>query len=182
MARPTFIHFGRETCGDLAQAERREWWLSNGLGAYSAGTVAGTLTRRYHGLLIAPLQLPLGRSLVFAKADAVLEDGDQSWPLFSNHWPDGVINPQGHNHIEAFWLDGRMPVWRFAFGDLTLEMRLWMEPRANTVYIAYLPEFQSQQQRPLKLRIRLLVIPATITAMLNLGGLIPSSNRTVQVA
>jgi glycogen debranching enzyme len=157
MTRPAFIHFGRETCGNITQAERREWWLSNGLGAYSAGTVAGTLTRRYHGLLIAPLQLPLGRSLVFAKADAVLEDGEQSWPLFSNRWPDGVINPQGHNHIEAFWLDGRMPVWRFAFGDLSLEMRLWMESKANTVYVAYRPEFPAQQQRPLKLRIRLLV-------------------------
>lgn len=46
---PTWIRFGREICGDLAQAERREWWLANGLGSYAAGTIAGTLTRRYHG-------------------------------------------------------------------------------------------------------------------------------------
>jgi len=100
MNRPAFIRFGRETCGDLTQAERREWWLSNGLGAYAAGTIAGTLIRRYHGLLIAPLEAPLGRSLVFAKADAWLETGDQSFPLFSNRWLDDVIDPSGHNHIE----------------------------------------------------------------------------------
>ncbi len=29
---PDFIRFGRAVCGDLDQAERREWWLSNGLG------------------------------------------------------------------------------------------------------------------------------------------------------
>ncbi|MGH8702684.1 MAG: glycogen debranching enzyme N-terminal domain-containing protein, partial [Burkholderiales bacterium] len=66
------VQLGRAICGDLHQAERREWWLGNGRGAYAAGTVAGTLTRRYHGLLIAPLVPPLGRFLVFAKADATL--------------------------------------------------------------------------------------------------------------
>ncbi len=157
MSRPSFIRFGRETCGELAQAERREWWLSNGLGGYAAGTVAGTLTRRYHGLLIAPLEAPLGRSLVFAKADAWLETEGQSWPLFSNRWPGDVIDPSGHNHIEAFWLDGRMPVWRFAFGDLKLELRLWMEPGANTVYLAYRPDFPKLHQRNLLIKVRLLV-------------------------
>ena len=65
---PDFIRCGRAICGDLLQAERREWWLTNGLGGYAAGTVAGTLTRGYHGLLIAPMRPPLDRRLVFAKA------------------------------------------------------------------------------------------------------------------
>ena len=151
------IRFGREICGEPAQAERREWWFANGLGAYAAGTLAGTLTRPYHGLLIAPLAPPLGRSLVFAKADAWLEEGDQRWPLFSNRWANDIIDPRGHTHIEAFWLDGRMPVWCFAFGDLKLELRLWLEPGANTVYLAYKPDYPKQQHRQLHLRIRLLV-------------------------
>jgi predicted glycogen debranching enzyme len=157
MNRPSFIRFGREICGELTQAERREWWLSNGLGGYAAGTLAGTLTRCYHGLLIAPIDPPLGGSLVFAKADAFLEIDGQSFPLFSNRWPDNIIDPNGHKHIEAFWLDGRMPVWQFAFGDLKLEMRFWMEPGANTVYLAYRPDYPKQEQRNLQLRIRLLV-------------------------
>jgi 4-alpha-glucanotransferase len=41
---PSRIRFGRAICGDLRQSERREWWLANGLGAYAAGTIAGTLT------------------------------------------------------------------------------------------------------------------------------------------
>ena len=56
-AYPSAIRFSRAICGDLGQAERREWWLANGLGAYGAGTIAGSLTRRYHGLLIAPIAL-----------------------------------------------------------------------------------------------------------------------------
>lgn len=156
MSRPDFIRFGRAVCGDLNQAERREWWLANGLGAYAAGTIAGSLTRRYHGLLIAPIVPPLGRYLVLAKTDTWLSAGDHTWPLFSNRWPDNVVDPQGHQHIESFRLDGRMPVWQFAFGDLRLTQRIWLEPGANTVYVAYKPEFLGAHYQPLTLTIRLL--------------------------
>jgi 4-alpha-glucanotransferase len=134
---PDFIRFGRAICGDLGQAERREWWLGNGLGAYAAGTVAGTLTRRYHGLLIAPVYPPLGRWLVFAKADATVLDGGREIPLFGNRWGGGVVNPEGYVHLESFHLHGRMPVWRYALGDRVIEQRIWLEPGAHTVYIAY---------------------------------------------
>jgi Glycogen debranching enzyme N terminal len=78
------IRFGREICGDLTAAECREWWIGNGRGAYAAGTIALTLARRYHGLLIAPIDPPLGRLLVLAKADAELIAGKQRYPLFAN--------------------------------------------------------------------------------------------------
>ena len=84
------IRMGRAVCGDLAQAERREWWLGNGRGAYAGGTVAGTLTRRYHGLLIAPVEPPLGRWLLAAKAEPTLITSDGEVPLFTNRWAEGA--------------------------------------------------------------------------------------------
>src|SRR3954462_3378062 len=98
---PMPIRFGRAVCGDLGQAERREWWLANGLGGYAAGTIAGTLTRRYHGLLVAPVNPPLGRHLVLAKADATLRSGSRSWHLFTNRWSGGAIDPSGYFNIES---------------------------------------------------------------------------------
>src|SRR5712675_1033436 len=136
-ARPAMIRFGRAICGDLQQAERREWWLANEYGAYAAGTMAGSLTRRYHGLLIAPVDPPLGRRLVWAKADAELVDGEQSWPLFTNRWSGGSISPPGHVHIESFHLDGTIPVWHFAIGSIRVEARVWLEPGVNTTYVAW---------------------------------------------
>jgi 4-alpha-glucanotransferase len=75
---PCPIRFTRAICGDLEQAERREWWIANGLGGYASGAIAGSLTRRYHGLLIAPVGSPLGRRLILAKADATLIEGARS--------------------------------------------------------------------------------------------------------
>lgn len=170
---PNDIRFGREICGDLAQGERREWWLSNGLGGYAAGTVAGTLTRRYHGLLIAPMKPPLGRWLVFAKAEATLLYGEQSVPLFTNRWGSGVIEPKGYLHLESFQLQGRMPVWRFAVGGVRLEARVWMEPGANTTYLAYRLVNQSLITGPVQLQVKLLLNARDHHGNTQVGGLNP---------
>lgn len=155
---PEQVRFGRAICGDLAQAERREWWLTNGLGAYAAGTVAGSLTRRYHGLLVAPVNPPLGRCLVVAKADATLHDGTRAWPLFTNRWQGGVIEPHGYRHIESFRLEGRMPVWRFAVGDAVVEQRIWMEQGTHAACSAWcLRPLSPQDTRTRTLRVHLLV-------------------------
>jgi hypothetical protein len=42
----------------------QEWLVTNGLGGYASGTIAGDLTRRYHGLLVAALPNPWGRYLM----------------------------------------------------------------------------------------------------------------------
>ena len=41
-----------------------EWLVTNALGGYASGTVAGVATRRYHGLLVAALPAPLGRVMM----------------------------------------------------------------------------------------------------------------------
>ncbi|MGA7260493.1 MAG: amylo-alpha-1,6-glucosidase [Stellaceae bacterium] len=152
------IRFGRAICGDLHQAERREWWLTNGRGGYAAGTIAGSLTRRYHGLLIAPVDWPLGRRLVWVKADAELVDGERSWPLFTNRWSGGTISPEGHVHIETFRLDGSIPVWLFAVGLIRVEARIWLEPDADTTYVAWrLLPGSEHGLRKLSLHVRLMV-------------------------
>jgi len=135
---PRPIRFTRAICGDLAQAERREWWIANGLGGYAGGTIAGSLTRRYHGLLIAPVASPLGRRLILAKADAAVTDGTRSWPLFTNRWKSGAVAPAGHVRIASFHLDYSVPVWSYEIEDHQIEARIWMEPGAHTSYAAWL--------------------------------------------
>jgi 4-alpha-glucanotransferase len=131
------IRFAAAELGDLAAAERREWWLANGRGGYAGGTVALSLTRRYHGLLVAPVDPPLGRVLVLAKADATLRLGDARYPLFTNRWGGGAIDPEGHKLLDSFHLDGTIPVWRFRCGAAIVEHRIWLEPGADMVHLAW---------------------------------------------
>ena len=41
-----------------------EWLVTNGLGGYASSTMAGVITRRYHGVLVAALPNPLGRMVM----------------------------------------------------------------------------------------------------------------------
>ena len=131
------LDWGREICGRLEVAETREWLCTNGIGGYASGTVAGHLTRRYHGLLVGALKPPLGRTLLVAKLEDSLEYGGAWWPLATNRWADGTLAPQGHRLIERFRLEGTTPVWTYACADAQIEKRIWMEPDANTTYVQY---------------------------------------------
>jgi len=131
------IHFGREICGELAIAESREWLVTNGIGGYASGTIAGLLTRRYHGLLVAALKPPLGRTLLLAKLDETVRYQGNFYPLATNRWIGNAVDPAGYRHIESFHLDGTLPVWQFACGDSLLEKQLWMQRGKNTTYVRY---------------------------------------------
>jgi len=134
---PIGIHFGREICGNLESAAQREWLVTNGIGGYASGTIAGLLTRRYHGLLVAALKPPLGRTLMLTKLDELALYDGRVYPLHTNRWANGTVGPHGYEHIERFSLEGTIPVWRFACADALLEKRIWMAPGENTTYIHY---------------------------------------------
>jgi predicted glycogen debranching enzyme len=131
------IDFGREICGELDAAEKREWLVTNGLGGFASGTVAGSLTRRYHGLLVAALKPPLGRTLLVAKVDEIAQYGGETFLLGTNRWASDAVDPEGFRLLERFRLEGMIPVWTFAFREILLEKRVWMERESNTTYLRY---------------------------------------------
>jgi predicted glycogen debranching enzyme len=131
------LQFSRDICGDLAQVEQREWLITNGIGGYGCGTVAGLLTRHYHGLLIAALKPPLGRTLLFTKLDETVHSGDETYQLGCDRWASRTVTGHGYRHLERFHLEGTTPVWTYALGGHLLEKRVWMEPGANTTYGRY---------------------------------------------
>jgi predicted glycogen debranching enzyme len=171
---PCPIRFTRAICGDLGQAERREWWIANGRAGYAGGTIAGSLTRRYHGLLIAPVASPLGRRLIVAKADATLIAGARAWPLFTNRWKSGDISPAGNVRIASFHLDYSVPAWTYEVEDHQIEARIWMEPGAHTTYAAWrLRPGTDASADGLSLRVTLLANDRNHHGTTSVGGFAP---------
>lgn len=131
------VDFGRDRFTQLEAAERDEWLVCNGLGGFASGTIAGSLTRRYHGLLFAALRPPGGRTLLVATFDETATIGERAFRLSTIRWSGGAVDPAGYSNIERFRLDGSVPVWTFALEDARLEKRVFMEPGANTTYVTY---------------------------------------------
>ncbi len=131
------IEFDRDICGSLDAAEQREWLVTNGIGGFASGTISGNLTRRYHGLLFAALQPPVGRTLLVTKLDETAHYDGIDYDLSANRWLSGDVSPKGYLNIEGFRLEGTIPVWSFALGDALLEKRIWMQQGENTTYVQY---------------------------------------------
>ena len=131
------VQFGREILGNLELAGTREWLVTNGLGGFASGTIAGTSTRRYHGLLMASLQPPTDRTLLVAGVDESVRYCGAEFPLATNRWLSGDVSPKGFLNMETFHLEGTKPVWRFALADALLEKRVWMQQGENTTFVEY---------------------------------------------
>jgi predicted glycogen debranching enzyme len=131
------LTLGRDALHDLDGAMRREWLVTNGLGGFACGTVAGANTRRYHGLLVAALRPPLDRTLMVAKLDVVATYRGRSFALSANEYADGTIAPRGYVFLDAFRVDGTIPVWVWQIGDAIVEQRLWMAHGSNTTYVQF---------------------------------------------
>ncbi len=129
------IRFDQSVCTDLEQAKQLEWLETNGLGGFSSATITGLHTRRYHGLLTAATQPPVGRLVLLSKLEETLLIGGRHYDLSANQYP-GAIYPQGHRFLKEFRLDP-FPVFRYEAGGIEVEKRVFMVHGENTTVIEY---------------------------------------------
>ncbi len=122
-----------EGASDPDSIVTREWLVTNGLGGYASGTVSGVITRRYHGLLIAGLAAPLGRTVMLSHVaeQIVLPDGSRA--SVGGREPSGdSADAHGTGYLVEFRLEAGLPVWRYAVKDVVIEKRVFLSYMQNT--------------------------------------------------
>jgi predicted glycogen debranching enzyme len=129
---PDPVRLGRDVCGVLDDALLREWLVTDGGGSFACGTVAGGLTRRYHGLLVAATAPPLGRVVTVAGlSEAVSVDGAAPVFLHTQEWASGAVSPRGFELLESFELQRLVPVWEYALPGCVLARQIVMRRAAG---------------------------------------------------
>jgi predicted glycogen debranching enzyme len=131
----------RDRAGDTSGGEapaRREWLVTNGLGGYASGTVAGVLTRRYHGLLISALPAPLGRYVMLNHLlERVRLPGGRVIWLGDEDEVAGANASDKADHLSEFRLESGLPVWVYRVDGFTIEKRVLMPHAQNSVSVTY---------------------------------------------
>jgi predicted glycogen debranching enzyme len=133
------LSVGPDICSNVQAGLDHEWYVTNGLGGYAAGSLVGATTRSYHGLLVAALRPPVERDVLITKIDETIELPDKRvLKLGVNEYHDGTIDPQGYNYLDTFSLEADVPCFRYRLDEnITLEKRVWMEYGQNTTYVQY---------------------------------------------
>lgn len=127
--------FDSLTLNDFQKSSRLEWLETNGIGGYASSTVSGAHTRRYHGLLVAAMQPPVGRTVVVSKLDETIVLGEERFELSSNQYP-GAVHPEGFKHLTKFERD-LFPEFYFKAGDVELKKTIAAIHGENTVVVIY---------------------------------------------
>jgi predicted glycogen debranching enzyme len=136
ITRPLALQRGTD---DGAQAlVDAEWLVTNGLGGYASGTVAGVNTRRYHGLLVAALPNPIGRLVMLNHlTERVCVAGGEPSALGGEERVAGRLDSEVARRLTAFRLEAGLPVWEYEWGGIRIEKRVFMPHKQNTVYVRY---------------------------------------------
>src|SRR3954463_14142142 len=104
----------------------REWLVTNGLGGYASGTVSGVITRRYHGMLIAALPAPLGRTVMLSHvAEQVRFADGRRVEIGGRERAGDTQDVHGTGSLIEFRLESGIPMWRYDVGGLVIEKRVF---------------------------------------------------------
>jgi len=135
---------------DPSQLRQREWLVTNGLGGYASGTIAGIPSRKYHGLFVPNLSAPKGRHILISRCDEMVTVGGRTLLLGGAEFARDHFIGESHLHLKEFRLDHRIAVWLFEIDGTLLEKSITMVHNQNTVCVQY--RIVSGQSLDLKIR------------------------------
>jgi predicted glycogen debranching enzyme len=113
----------------------QEWHVANGLGGYASGTLHGTPTRRYHGLLVAALPNPAGRVMMLNSLPIQIRMRDGK--RYDVGWVPPVYAAGEALELREFSLELGLPVWKFSGHGVMLEKRVIVSYGTNTVMVVH---------------------------------------------
>ena len=119
---------------DLKECLEKEWVLSNGTGGFASSSVIGANTRRYHGLLVAPLIPPAQRHLLISKLDESIVIENEEYNLFTNVCKDFISD--GYKNLESFEKE-YLPVYTYKINDIKITKTISVIYGRNTVVVQY---------------------------------------------
>ena len=119
---------------DLREGITKEWIITNGIGGYASSTALGINTRKYHGLLVAPLTPPARRHVILSKLDESVEIEGNKYNLYSNICKNYISD--GYKYLESFEKE-YVPVFSYKVKNFKVTKIICMEYGKNTVCVLY---------------------------------------------
>ena len=119
---------------NLENGLKKEWILTNGIGGFSYSSVVGCNTRKYHGLLVAPLTPPARRFVILSKVDEALEIDNKEYVLYTNMCKDYIS--EGYKKLARFEKEF-FPIFSYKVKETQIKKIVCMEYGKNTVCVYY---------------------------------------------
>ena len=116
----SYIKFEKSQVVNLEYSLAREMIRTNRAGSYSSTTLAGCNTRKYHGLLICPVdELGGERYVLLSSLDTIVVNKDKSFNTGIRKYKGDYFSPKGHKYVEDYDVDN-IPTRIYRVGGVIL--------------------------------------------------------------
>ena len=117
----SYIKFDKSKVVNLEYSLSREVLRTNRAGSYASTTIVACNTRKYHGLLICPVdELGGDRFLLLSSLDVTLVNNERSFNIGIHKYKGDFFSPKGHKYIEDFETEN-IPVRIYRVGGVILK-------------------------------------------------------------
>ena len=124
------LTFDKSELGNLEYSLQREMLATDRKGGYMSTTIVGCNTRKYHGLMVAPIDATDEAYVLLSSLDETIIQHDQSFNL-ALHRFKGVYEPRGHKYIIDFKYTPT-PTITYRVGGVVLRKELlWIHKRTQ---------------------------------------------------
>ncbi|MBQ8493703.1 MAG: glycogen debranching enzyme family protein [Alistipes sp.] len=124
------LTFDKRELGNLEYSLDREMLATDRRGGYMSTTIVCCNTRKYHGLMVAPIDQSDRTFVLLSSLDETIVQHDQSFNL-ALHRFEGVYEPRGHKYITDFEYTPT-PTITYRVGGVILKKELlWIHKRTQ---------------------------------------------------
>ena len=124
------LTFDKSELGNLEYSLQREMLATDRIGGYMSTTIVCCNTRRYHGLIVAPIDDSDRTCLLLSSLDETIVQHDQSFNL-ALHRFKGVYEPRGHKYITDFQYTPTPTITYRVGGVILKKEMLWIHKRTQ---------------------------------------------------
>ncbi len=143
------LTFDKNELGNLEYSLQREMLATDRIGGYMSTTIVCCNTRRYHGLIVAPIDRSDRTYLLLSSLDETIIQHDQSFNL-ALHRFDGAYEPRGHKYITDFEYTP-CPTITYRVGGVILRKEmLWIHKRTQLMIRYTLVDAHSETKLQLR--------------------------------
>jgi len=148
----SYIKFEKGQIVNLEYSLGSELIRTNRAGSYASTTIVECNTRKYHGLLVCPVdELGGGRFVLLSSLDVKVLNNNQSFNIGIRKYKGDYFSPKGHKYLEDFATE-IIPMHIFRVGSVLLKMERLLVHYEEQLLVRYTvleaPEKMKLQIRP----------------------------------
>ncbi len=147
----SYLNFDKSQLINLEYSLSKEILRSNRAGSYASTTLVGCNTRKYHGLLVCPMEhLDGDRHVLLSSLDETIVQDNNEFHLGIHKYEGDNYVPKGHKYIRDFAVDPAPKIFYRVGGVVIEKERMLVEKEQQ-----FLTRYNIKEvDHPTKLRIR----------------------------